>query len=570
MKLSLYLLLLLSLFGETASGQAAQTTPSGTLIANQNPNTAMPASAILELRSTNKGMLPPRMTTAQMNAIASPAIGLMVFDTDVKCLKTYNGTSWECANANLVAATPLSSSFAFQSVTDNYTYGESIVADNSGNNISVGYFAGAVTFGKSPNIMTLTSLGGYDGFLAKHDKDGNLLWATQIGGANNDQEINDVAIDNAGNIAITGYIRYSASFFSTNGSQSDYTNNSYYSKIFVAKYNSSGILLWYKIASSSGNYDCYGQGITFDTQNDVLVTGMYRGTVSFDAISLASNNNTEDIFIGKLAAANGAFSWVKSSGSSDNTENGHELVCDLSNNVYVYGQYTGTATFGEGGATITISSRGLDDVFVAKYSSAGVLGWVRTAGSTNDEGMGGIAYSSVANAIYITGSYKSTLTFGSGLGSNSQASVGSNGYYNGFLAKYDLNGNILWATRQGSTSNYHNYCNDVSVDGFGNPYVGGELEYNTNFYSVGSANTSYFRGVDYNEPFIAKYNVSGNLLWVVVAVDGTGDDLKGIDIKNNIAFTLGSFAETINFGYQQLTSTNNSYHGNLFIWRYAE
>lgn len=51
--------LLLLLVWKFALGQAAQTTPSGTLIANQSPSTAMPASAILELRSTNKGMLPP-------------------------------------------------------------------------------------------------------------------------------------------------------------------------------------------------------------------------------------------------------------------------------------------------------------------------------------------------------------------------------------------------------------------------------------------------------------------------------------------------------------------------------
>ena len=58
-------------------------------------NTMTPdASALLDLTSTAKGLLPPRMTTAQMNAIGSPATGLMVYDTTTNQWMGYNGTSW--------------------------------------------------------------------------------------------------------------------------------------------------------------------------------------------------------------------------------------------------------------------------------------------------------------------------------------------------------------------------------------------------------------------------------------------------------------------------------------------
>jgi hypothetical protein len=52
------------------------------------------ASAQLQVDSTTKGFLPPRMTTTQKNAISSPASGLMVYDTDTNKLCCYNGTSW--------------------------------------------------------------------------------------------------------------------------------------------------------------------------------------------------------------------------------------------------------------------------------------------------------------------------------------------------------------------------------------------------------------------------------------------------------------------------------------------
>ena len=53
------------------------------------------ASAILQADSTTKGFLPPRMTTAQKNAIATPATGLVVYDTTLNKLALYTGAAWE-------------------------------------------------------------------------------------------------------------------------------------------------------------------------------------------------------------------------------------------------------------------------------------------------------------------------------------------------------------------------------------------------------------------------------------------------------------------------------------------
>jgi hypothetical protein len=57
--------------------------------------TASPgASALLDMTSTTKGFLPPRMTTAQRNAISSPATGLQIYNTTTNRLNVYNGTIW--------------------------------------------------------------------------------------------------------------------------------------------------------------------------------------------------------------------------------------------------------------------------------------------------------------------------------------------------------------------------------------------------------------------------------------------------------------------------------------------
>ena len=67
-------------------------TTSGQLGVNAtSPN----ASAKVQIDSTTQGFLPPRVTTTQKNAIATPAAGLMVFDTTLVKLCVYNGTAWE-------------------------------------------------------------------------------------------------------------------------------------------------------------------------------------------------------------------------------------------------------------------------------------------------------------------------------------------------------------------------------------------------------------------------------------------------------------------------------------------
>jgi uncharacterized protein (TIGR02145 family) len=49
---------------------------------------------MLDVKTTTKGFLPPRMTTAQRNTIASPASGLVIYNTDEKALNLYNGRIW--------------------------------------------------------------------------------------------------------------------------------------------------------------------------------------------------------------------------------------------------------------------------------------------------------------------------------------------------------------------------------------------------------------------------------------------------------------------------------------------
>jgi hypothetical protein len=76
---------------ETTTGDVVFGSTSGSVaVGTATPN----ASARLQVDSTTQGFLPPRMTSVQRNAIATPAAGLIVYDVTLNKHYGYNGTTW--------------------------------------------------------------------------------------------------------------------------------------------------------------------------------------------------------------------------------------------------------------------------------------------------------------------------------------------------------------------------------------------------------------------------------------------------------------------------------------------
>ncbi len=93
------------------------------IIAQSGINTNTPdTSAILDVFSTNMGFLPPRLTTAQRDAIATPAEGLTIYNTTVNCLQWWNGSYWYdgCTNQmdNLINLYPAGTVFCESGPTE--------------------------------------------------------------------------------------------------------------------------------------------------------------------------------------------------------------------------------------------------------------------------------------------------------------------------------------------------------------------------------------------------------------------------------------------------------------------
>lgn len=115
---------------------------------------AADASSIFDVKSTTKGMLVPRMTTAQRLAIISPATGLLVFDTDTKTFWFYSGLLW----TNISTASGGSFTLPYNGSTSSSTSALGVINTGNGAAIEGSGSAGAGVYGNSFNGAGVNAL----------------------------------------------------------------------------------------------------------------------------------------------------------------------------------------------------------------------------------------------------------------------------------------------------------------------------------------------------------------------------------------------------------------------------
>ncbi len=353
--------------------------------------------------------------------------------------------------------------------------GKGIVVDDNGDCYVTGYFTGNISFGTT----NFTSANGKDIFIAKYNgSNGNLSWAKQIS-VTGDAEGERIALDNEGNIYVTGYFRNTATFKPNPGAITLTATGGL--DAFVAKYNASGTCLWAKKGGGASLDRAYGLAVT---ESDVVVTGYYEGTGTFGTTSLTSAGSG-DAFTMKYDTA-GNFKWAKSFGGS-NSDWGQAITTDTAGNVFVTGRFEIQAAF----QSENLTSNGSYDIFLAKLNSSGNLQWVKNYGGLYLDYTNSIVMNKYYDALYFTGAYAVEAYFGTDTLNSATASQDV------FVAKTDTSGNLLWVADGGGL--YDDQGNSVAVDTFGVVYVAGSFYNNTT--SFGSVTVSGY--VEY-DAFIAK------------------------------------------------------------------
>jgi hypothetical protein len=189
---------------------------------------------------------------------------------------------------------------------------------------------------------------------------------------------------------------------------------------FVARFDANGTARYAFGLGGNSTFDST-QDVVADAAGNIYVTGRYTNSIDIGAVRLMSNGQNDCFLIS--FDTNGAYRWSHSIGGTMN-DACWGMDIDSAGNVYVFGDYSGTATFGDGSFT----SAGMSDVFIASYASDGTHRRTARFGGTGRAMAYGIAVSDAMTCI--AGSFEGTASYGGG-------TLSATGDYQGVVGCYD-------------------------------------------------------------------------------------------------------------------------------------
>jgi hypothetical protein len=281
-----------------------------------------------------------------------------------------------------------------------YEEGNGIAVDNVGNAYVVGWTV-SVDF-PAINAKYAQHHGGQDIFVAKLSPSGQqVIYSTYLGGGGNDGS-EDIAIDSAGNVYITG-ATWSTNFPIANAK---YPQGGGGLDAFALKLSSDGQTVLYSTYLGGGDYD-YGTGIAVDRTGNAYITG-WTTSSNFPTANAKypQLRGGGDAFVLKLSNDGKTVYYSTYFGGYD-SDSGHDIAVDSAGNSYVTG-WTGSMDLPIMSAKYP-QLRGRIDAFVFKLSNDGQALRYSTyiGGSSNEARYIAIAVDSVGNA-YVTGDTDST------------------------------------------------------------------------------------------------------------------------------------------------------------------
>jgi hypothetical protein len=248
--------------------------------------------------------------------------------------------------------------------------------------------------------ITIQHLGSIDAFVAKFNSAGQTQWINSVGSPYSDGSIG-LCTDMYGNVFMAGYVLGNY-FFA--GNINNVIASPYYNNVFITKYDSAGGLRWIEYAG--GNYANSAAGISADTSGNVYLSGYFNDTIAFYTDTLAGPG-PQNIFTAKYDTSGTVLWAVANPGFSAAQPTG--IATTASGDSYVTG-YFQTDTFYFDGAAL-LNPSGVQTTFVVKYDSYGnAAGAVAPLGASYNAGVG---ISCSNNDVYVTGTFQNAaIIFG--------------------------------------------------------------------------------------------------------------------------------------------------------------
>lgn len=352
-------------------------------------------------------------------------------------------------------------------------------------------------------------------------------WGTQAGSSTLSDAASDLAIDASGNLFMTGDIQGAANF----GNGIVLTTPSTAPDIFVSKHNSSGQIQWAVRYGNTTQEE--GQGIVTDNNGNIYVSGYFSNSITFGSTTLIGNaSNNYTAFLIKLNSS-GVLQWARKVNPTNTIYNA-KLAIDRNNNIYVAGFHTDNS------------------IYIAKYNSSGTQNWIQTYLNTpSSKYLRDVTCDNNGNVI-IAGNFSGSITLaGNTINTSSTLLFDRDGY----VAKFDNNGNPLWIKQVASPHfDDQDEIAGVTTDNSNNIYVTGHVDTTA---TMGNVIIPMLGTRDY-KAIIFKLDPNGNAIW------GKGSN-NGFQIPKSIVagndkdiYIAGYFADTFSLDNKYIISNGSS------------
>jgi len=394
--------------------------------------------------------------------------------------------------------------------------------------------------------VTYLSSGATDLFLAKYSSTGNLLWFRIFGAA--DEEISEnMALDDNGNIFLTGAFRGTTNFQGFNIT-ADHKRDG-----FLVKINSAGSVQWL-IKAVGGTENQVGFGIAVDPLGEIYLSGTFKTEAVFTSQTFTVQKSNVNNFLAKYDVT-GAEIWSQQIICSNTLTRLFEIKAYNANEIYMGGFFADTLEFGARQAVSNGNTS--EDIIVIKITNLGIPVWARQAGSVTSDRCNGIDADIYGN-IYLTGYISGTAQFDStGLGLADGNSLISVGGLDMFVAKYNKNGTLQWTSRNGNTGD------DI---GYGVSTIENIVQFSGYFSDEIIFNLDTLRSsgpTDQNTGFFV-YNTSGDAI-NGREMTGPGEERGSaitFDVDEGATYIGGMFdSDTLKFGSNQIIRGSNNQEG---------
>lgn len=410
--------------------------------------------------------------------------------------------------------------WAFLLESTSTTMGYTVAVDSLGNCYAGGGFSGMTDFDPGPGFDTISNVGSFDGYIAKYDSSGNLIWVKTYPFWSSDDRVKVLKMKNGFLYAII-----------ESGWQGFWGQ--------VEKINPfNGGTVW-QHGFSQGNHFPFENvrcsDIAIDNLDEVYVMGDFYGSINLNPGTLYStggfNNGNDDVFVAKLDNV-GNLIWVKQFGNGGDDE-GNSISAGASGNIYCTGTFEDTVDFDPGPLVYNLGGwANPTREFLLKLDSAG-------------------------NFINVKGTTFSGLGFSKMTTNNNEEILAVDW---GGIIKMDSSLNMIWKKNFVNAS-----ATNIECDNNGNVYSIGSY---TNSNDLDPGASVYSLPSFYGDLFISALNQNGIFLMAAPLItSGSLGALNDIDTDNKGGiFSTGELNDTADFDPSFSVFNLTSFHS-AYVWK---